>query len=117
MILEKGADINRQGGYLALHYNLAAASGGNSQLSYCFSNEVPTLHNQFGERVLHAASAGGNFEVVKLLLECGFNVNLQGAANEDWSTPLHCASRAEHTENAKILLEWGARVNVRGVLG
>ncbi|KZP11082.1 hypothetical protein FIBSPDRAFT_664980, partial [Athelia psychrophila] len=76
---------------------------------------------------LHEAAAGGNVEIVKLLLDRGANVNVQmpeyryvqrtesgyvrRAGYGYGSTPLHLALLSGHTEIGKLLLEWGARVN------
>lgn len=52
-----------------------------------------------------------NFVVVKLLLECGVQVN---AVNESKSTPLHIATTPYNFDNRiiKLLLDFGAHVDL-----
>ena len=61
------------------------------------------------ETPLIEAAANGHADVVKLLIQSGADVNLQGEA---WYGPLHRACENGHVEVAKILLENGADVNL-----
>ena len=61
--------------------------------------------------VLHCAVDEGHEEVVKLLLECGANVNAQDKYGE---TVLHCAVEKGHGKVIKLLLECGANVDAKG---
>lgn len=54
---------------------------------------------------LHRASAAGQVETVKFLIENGANVNI---GNEASCLPIHYAARKGHAEIVKILLENGA---------
>jgi len=58
-----------------------------------------------GATALHHAVAGGNREIVELLLASGAKVN---AAKNDGVTALHIAAAIGRTEIAKLLLEKGA---------
>ena len=55
---------------------------------------------------LHQALFHGHLELVKIMLQKGFQVNAQHPQN---FTPLHCAAQNGHLEVAKILLKNGAQ--------
>jgi len=57
---------------------------------------------------LHAASANGNFALVKQLLENGADVN--GQQSNDF-TPLHNAAQTGSLEMTALFIEYGANVN------
>ncbi len=57
---------------------------------------------------LHRASAAGEVETVKFLIEHGANVNIKNEASQ---LPIHYAAENGHTEIVKILLENGAFAN------
>lgn len=61
--------------------------------------------NRFGVSLLHEASAKGDAEGVKLLLEHGAEVNRQSL---NGSSPLHEAVREGNAVTASILIEYGA---------
>ena len=61
--------------------------------------------NRFGVSLLHEASAKGDTEGVKLLLEHGAEVNRQSL---NGSSPLHEAVREGNAVTASILIEYGA---------
>jgi ankyrin repeat protein len=59
---------------------------------------------------LHAASFQGRFQVVRHLLRCGVDVNVQNSAND---TSLLLASWKGHCDVVRCLLEHGADVGLR----
>ncbi len=63
---------------------------------------------------LHSAVAGGYFEISKLLISHGANLN---AKQEGGFTPLHEAAQSGNLEIAKVLVEGGAKVNERNNAG
>ncbi|KAK7213742.1 hypothetical protein V2G26_020920 [Clonostachys chloroleuca] len=61
--------------------------------------------------LLTAAAGEGNLEMAKALLDGGLNV--EGASNENRTTPLWVASKDRHPEVVRLLLERGAEVNTK----
>src|SRR5262249_7233428 len=59
---------------------------------------------------LHLASSSPNDQLVKLLLDKGFQVDEQAA---DGATPLHHAMRAGSSEVVRLLLIRGASLNIK----
>jgi hypothetical protein len=77
-----------------------------------FSKAGPSVINQRnkgGATSLHIASREGNFEIVKVLIENGANVNI--VDNEGWS-PLMRASLAGKEDIVDILLKNGAKAQL-----
>ena len=66
--------------------------------------------NQFidGTTPIHYTLLIGKFDIVKVLLEAGANVNLEDNEGE---TPIYTAAWSEHLETVKLLIESGANVN------
>jgi hypothetical protein len=60
---------------------------------------------------LHLAASNGYVDIVKLLLEADFNVNIVTASSLE--TPLHLAAKAGHEEIVRCLLRHGADPEVR----
>ncbi len=98
--------------------NLAIANNNNDlfnailrrrpNLNLCTREITPPLFN---------AIFFGNFELTKLLIENGANVNLQDHCG---TTPLHCAIRAvagNKEQIIKLLLDNGADLKIRDNLG
>lgn len=63
---------------------------------------------------LHAASANGNYALVKELVERGADVN--GKQSNDF-TPLHNAAQTGHLEMATLFIERGADMNAASLNG
>lgn len=62
-------------------------------------------HLLSAETPLIEAARRGHLDTVKVLVEAGADVNLQGEA---WYGPLHCAAYGGHLDTVKYLLEHGA---------
>ncbi|KZL78694.1 multiple ankyrin repeats single KH domain (pfs domain-containing protein) [Colletotrichum tofieldiae] len=95
MLLNKGADVNAQGG----HYSNALQAA-----SLIGHKETPLV----------TASYRGHLKVVKLLLEKGANIKIKDI--DGW-TPLNAASSKGHLEVVKLLLEKGADITVTNESG
>jgi ankyrin repeat protein len=116
MLLDKGADVNAQGGE---HGNIlyAALAKGNKEIVKLLLDKGADVNAQGGVygNVLVAASFGGYKEIVKLLLDKGADVNAQGGL---YGNALVVASFGGYKEIVKLLLDKGADVNAQdGVYG
>jgi hypothetical protein len=112
LLLDKGADVNAQGGERgnALH---AASDGGHEQVVKMLLDAGADINAQGGEygNALHAASDGGHEQVVKMLLDAGADINAQGG---EYGNALQAASEEGYEQVVKMLLDVGADVNAPG---
>ena len=69
---------------------------------------------QYGRTPLHLASEQGHFEMVKLFLQRGANIQ---AIGKEGKTALHLAIMENHSKVAKFLVEKGANVNRKNTNG
>ncbi|KAI9451529.1 ankyrin repeat-containing domain protein [Russula earlei] len=93
-LLEQGADVNARNEDFETPLELAAKKG-----------ELKVVR---GWTPLHDASLEGNFEISKVLVDHGANVN---ARTIDHWTPLHLSAYNGNLEIAELLLERGADVH------
>jgi hypothetical protein len=112
MLLEKGADVNAQGG----HYGnalQAASARGHDQIVQRLLEKGADVNAQGGDygNALQAASAWGHDQIVQRLLEKGADVNAQGGP---YGNALQAASARNHDQIVQRLLEKGADVNAQG---
>jgi ankyrin repeat protein len=113
-LIEKGADVNAQGGFSGYGNALQAAScNGHQEIVKLLIEKGADVNAQGGEygNALHAASSNGHLEIVKLLIEKGADVNAQGG---EYGNALQAASFMGHQEIVKLLIEKGADVNAQG---
>ena len=105
LLLEKGADVNAQGGRHG-HALQAASFGGHEAIMKLLLEKGADVNAQGGRHchALQAASFGGHEAIVKLLLEKGADVNAQGGWN---ANALQAASDEGHTEIVQLLLANG----------
>jgi ankyrin repeat protein len=127
MLLDKGADVNAQGGdfgnALGVDYGNAlggkygnalyeASSLGHEQMVKMLLDEGADVNAQDEEygNALQAASEGGYEQVVKMLLDKGADVNAQGGP---YGNALQAASEGGHEKVVKMLLDNGTDVNAQ----
>jgi uncharacterized membrane protein len=112
LLLDKGAEVNAQGGDFGNALQ-AASRGGHEQVVKTLLDKGAEVNAQGGHfgNALQAASWGGHEQVVKTLLDKGAEVNAQGGA---YGNALQAASRGGHEQVVKTLLDKGAEVNAQG---
>jgi ankyrin repeat protein len=109
LLLDKGADVNGQGG----QYLQAASSMGHIENVNILLEKGADVNSQGGEygNALQAAVIRNHIEIVNILLEKGADVNSQGG---QYGNALQAAVNGNHIEIVNILLEKGADVNSQG---
>jgi ankyrin repeat protein len=112
LLLDKGADVNAQGGDYGNALQ-AASAGGHKEIVQLLLDKGADVNAQGGyyNNALQAASAGGHKEIVQLLLDKGADINAQGG---DYGNALYAASAGGHKEIVQLLLDKGADVNAQG---
>ncbi|KAK7177829.1 hypothetical protein PSPO01_16121, partial [Paraphaeosphaeria sporulosa] len=101
LLLDKGAEINAQGGVYGNALQAASERGHEAIVKLLV------------EKGAEAASSRGHEAIVKLLLDKGAEVNAQGG---QYSNALQAASSRGHEATVKLLVEKGAEVNAQGGL-
>ncbi|KAJ7663346.1 ankyrin repeat-containing domain protein [Mycena polygramma] len=122
LLVERGADVNIQGGSFGTALQ-AASAGGNLtivQLLLEHGADVTMYGGRYGT-ALHAAAHQGNLPIVKLLLERGADIHVRGPPARGGQrvpvfggTVLYEASGSGNLAMVELLLERGADVNVQG---
>ena len=109
MLLDKGVDVNAQGGRYG-HALQAASVRGHDQVVRMLLDKGADVNAQGGEygSALPAASAGGHEAVVRLLLYKGADVN---AGLGHFGSALQAASAGDHQIVIRLLIDRGALVN------
>ncbi|KAJ5910838.1 uncharacterized protein N7473_000141 [Penicillium subrubescens] len=109
MLLDKGADVNAQGGKYSNALIVAAEPGHCEITKGRMSMHGADVNAQGGLycNALQAASAEGHDEIIKLLLDRGADVNAQGGL---YSNALCAAYRRGDREIVKLLRGRGAAI-------
>ena len=112
LLVEKGVDMNAQGGYFGNALQ-AASYYGYEVIVKLLLEKGADVNAQGGHysNALQAASFGGHEVIVKLLLDKGADVNTQGG---EYGNALQAALSQGHEVIVKLLLEKGADVNAQG---
>jgi ankyrin repeat protein len=113
MLLDKGADVNAQGGDYGNALQAASSRGHEVVVKILLDKgaDVNAKGGHFGN-ALQVASAGGHEAVVKMLLDKGADVNAQ--SGHFGTNALQAASSRGHEAVVKMLLDKGADVNAKG---
>ncbi|RYN72660.1 hypothetical protein AA0120_g12741 [Alternaria tenuissima] len=111
VLLDKGADVNAQGGRYGNALQ-AALEKGYTEIATLLLDKDADVNAQGGlySNALQAAAARGHKEMATLLLDKGADVNAQGGY---FGNALQAASARGHKEMATLLLDKGADVNAQ----
>ncbi|KAJ6126271.1 hypothetical protein N7471_010764 [Penicillium samsonianum] len=112
MLLERGADVNAQGGFYGNAFQ-AACAGGHDKIAQMLLERGADVNAQGGSygNAFQAACARGHDKIAQMLLERGADVNAQGGS---YGNALQAACDRGHDKIAQMLLERGADVNAQG---
>ncbi|KAH6866064.1 ankyrin repeat-containing domain protein, partial [Thelonectria olida] len=112
ILLDKGADINAQGGHYGNALQAASYTGYEEIVQILVDNgaDVNAQGGQNGN-ALCAASNRGCEKIVQILLDNGADVNAQGGQN---GNALYAASYRRYEKIVQILVDNGADVNAQG---
>ncbi|KIL54578.1 hypothetical protein M378DRAFT_18753, partial [Amanita muscaria Koide BX008] len=112
LLLDKGADVNAQGGFYGNALQAASNEGANNIVKVLLDKGADVnAQGGFYGNALQAASDIGSKDIVKLLLDEGADVNAQGG---EYGNSLQAASSKGVKDIVELLLEKGADVNVQG---
>ncbi|KAJ5712190.1 hypothetical protein N7493_008658 [Penicillium malachiteum] len=112
LLVEKGAEINAQGGFYGNALQAASSEGHDKvvQLLVEKGAEINAQGGRYGN-ALQAASYRGHDKVVQLLVEKGAEINAQ---DEGYGNALQAASSEGHDKVVQLLVEKGAEINAQG---
>jgi serine/threonine protein kinase/autonomous glycyl radical cofactor GrcA len=112
LLLERGVDVNAEGGYYGNALQTASRSGYIEVVKLLLEKGADVkAEGGFWGDALQTASGSGHIEVVKLLLEKGADVKAEGGY---YGNALQAASVSGRIEVVKLLLEKGADVKAEG---
>ncbi|KAJ6126631.1 hypothetical protein N7523_002243 [Penicillium sp. IBT 18751x] len=117
MLVDYGADINLKGYSGRTPLFTAVIAGKSTSVAFLLARgaDVHVRESKDGRTPLHfAAETAGSFDVVKMLVNVGSDVN---CLTESGMSPLHKAAYARLTDNVQALLDCGADVNLRTPAG
>jgi ankyrin repeat protein len=112
VLLDKGADVNAEGGKYGNALQ-AASHNGHKDIATLLLDKGADVSAQGGEygNALQAASANGYKDMATLLLDKGADVNAEGG---HYGNALQAASLRGDKDIATLLLDKGADVNAQG---
>ncbi|KAH8813586.1 ankyrin repeat-containing domain protein [Flagelloscypha sp. PMI_526] len=109
LLVEKGADLNREVGGFGTALQAAASQGHLNVVRFLVETGADV--NKEGEEygtALHAAAEGGYLDVAEFLLENGVDVNQEAG---HYGTSLHAATAYSSLHMVEFLIEKGADMN------
>ncbi|KAL2848944.1 ankyrin repeat-containing domain protein [Aspergillus pseudodeflectus] len=111
LLLDKGADINVQGGEYGNALQ-AASFGGHQKIIQLLLEKGADINAQGGHygNALQAASLQGHTEIVCLLLDKGADIDARGG---EYGDALQAASFGGYQEIVRLLLDKGADINAQ----
>ena len=112
LLLDKGADVNAEGGEYGTALQVAAY-GGNFECMHLLLDKGADVNAEGGKygTTLQAAAQVGDVECIRLLLDKGVDVNAEGG---EYGTALQAAAYGGNVECIRLLLDKGADVNAGG---
>ena len=110
--IEKGVDVNIQGGYYGNALQAASFNGEADvvKLLLDMGADINAQGGRYGN-AMQAASFNGQTQIVGLLLDKGADINAQSG---HYGNAIQAASFNGQTETVKLLLAMGANINVEG---
>ncbi|KAI8645782.1 ankyrin repeat-containing domain protein, partial [Parasitella parasitica] len=112
LLINAGADVNMEDKAGKTPYHVSTAFPTIRQILTARMDEVRLQKEACNALDEIATALSGHFQVVKILLEYGADVNSKGA---DLDTPLHDATENNHCDIVELLLEHGADPFARNV--
>jgi ankyrin repeat protein len=112
LLLEKGADVNAQGGAYGTNTLQAAVEGGYLEIVQLLLEEGADINSQgsYYGNALQLAAGDGKLEIVQLLIEKGADINSPAGY---YGNALQLAAGQGKLEIVQLLLEKGADVNAQ----
>jgi hypothetical protein len=111
-LLDRGADVNAQGGWYGNALQAASSKGHDKTVQILLDRGADVnVQDRYNGSALQAASAGGYGKIVQILLDRGAEVNVQDKYD---GNALQKASGRGRDEIVQILLDRGADVNAQG---
>jgi ankyrin repeat protein len=107
LLVDKGAEVNAQGGFYGNALQAASSNSHGVVVKMLLDKgaEVNAQGRDYGN-ALQAASSNSHEAVVKMLLDKGAEANAQGG---DYGNALQAASSNSHEAVVKMLMAWGAK--------
>ncbi|KAH7350622.1 hypothetical protein BKA65DRAFT_242529 [Rhexocercosporidium sp. MPI-PUGE-AT-0058] len=112
LLLDRGADVNAQGGNYGNALQAAAFQGESNIVQFLLERgvDVNAQGGYFGNS-LQAAACEGESSIVQLLLDRGADINAQGGY---YGNALQAAAYRGYESVVQLLLDRGAKVNAQG---
>jgi ankyrin repeat protein len=96
----------------------AAKQGNLPEVNSLLKKDKDLIHakDKDGSTPLHCAAWKGHFDVARILLEAGAEVDAHNENSHWGSTPLHAAAHANQKAVVELLIQHGADINAKSPL-